>query len=103
MISDIHMTVTADSVIQIRQGAFSTEVDSELVIFDPASGQYFGAGLTGQRVWSMIESPRSVASVCEQLLDEFEVERNVCEEEVLEFLNELKKHELIQVTDPLGT
>lgn len=89
-------TVTLASRIAARQTVFSTSVDDDLILFDPDSGEYYGAGIVGQKIWDLITEECTVETVCGELLEEFDVDRQTCESDVLQFLNELHARGLIQ-------
>lgn len=78
-----------------RTGVFATSVDDELVIFDPDAGSYFSAGPVGKRIWSLISDGANLNDVCEALIQEFEVERSICERDAIEFLDKLAARNLI--------
>jgi hypothetical protein len=46
----------------------------------------------------MIDQPRRVAELCEQLLEEYDVDRATCEQRVCNFLTEMNKEGLIRVS-----
>jgi hypothetical protein len=50
---------------------------------------YYGLNAVAVRIWELLERPRTVAELCTQLCEEFEVDAPTCEAEVLEFVNDL--------------
>jgi len=92
------MSVRLQSSVSARNGVFATTVDDELVLFDPEQGSYFGSGIVGERIWSFLSEERTVSDVCDALMDEFDVERSVCEAEVISFLNALAERTLVKVS-----
>ena len=68
---------------------FSSSVGDDLVIFDHAKGAYYGSGPVGDAVWSLIATEQRIESVCDQLMEQFDVDRATCEAEVIEFLDDL--------------
>lgn len=67
----------------------------ETVLLDLASGIYFGLDPVGSRIWSLIESPRPISEIRDELLKEYEVDETTCENEVLRFLNQAAERGLI--------
>ncbi len=61
----------------------------EAVMMSIAAGRYYGLNAVGVRIWELLESPRDVAEICRQLVEEFEVDQPTCEAEVLRFVDEL--------------
>ncbi|MGY6555538.1 MAG: lasso peptide biosynthesis PqqD family chaperone [Wenzhouxiangella sp.] len=71
-------------------------VDDELVMMSVEHGQYYGLGGVGPRVWELLEEPRKFDELVELILQEFEVEREVCEKDMVEFLEQMEKLGLIE-------
>jgi len=76
-----------------RQGDWlSAKVGDELVMMSAEKGNYIGLSEVGARVWEIIETPSEFDAVCAQLVQEYEVEPDICRAEMKAFLNELVKH-----------
>ena len=96
------MTKTAlslQSVIAQSPELVSTSIESQTALMSIVKGAYYGMDRVGSRVWELIEQPRAVSAVVDQLLTEFAVERPLCEQHVLAFLQTLAAADLLQVTD----
>ncbi|MGF1575990.1 MAG: PqqD family peptide modification chaperone [Cyanophyceae cyanobacterium] len=63
----------------------------------PFLEKYFCTRDVGVTIWQYLRNPVSVGTLCENLLNEFDVTRSACEFEVFEFLNELHKEGLIHI------
>jgi hypothetical protein len=50
---------------------------------------YYGLDVVGARIWELIQEPKPVDEIVRSLLAEFEVEPDICRQEVLSLLNEL--------------
>jgi hypothetical protein len=81
------------------EGLVSSEMDGETVLLSVETGRYYGMDPVGSRIWDLIEQPRRVSGLCEALQEEFEVEREQCERDVLSYLNELYQEGLIEAED----
>jgi len=75
------------------------ELDGKSVILSLKSENYYGINAVGTSIWSAIQSPRTLAEIEARLLNEFEVEEDVCRREVSEFLEKMAKQGLIEVID----
>jgi hypothetical protein len=95
-----HAPLTLDVVIAQGEGQVSTVVDDKAVLMSVDNGKYYNMDDIGTRIWTMIESPISVRAVCDKLVTEYEVERAVCEADVLELLEGLLKNDLVRVVTP---
>jgi hypothetical protein len=81
--------VADDALLQRRADPLTAELDGETVMLDPTKGSYFALGPVGSRVWALLEQPRSIRDLCEQLLDEFDVDPPQCRAEVTAFVTQL--------------
>ncbi|MEN9573672.1 MAG: hypothetical protein RL514_1527 [Verrucomicrobiota bacterium] len=77
----------------------STLIGGETALMSIRTGSYHSLDRVGSRIWELIATPRTVASVVDQLLAEFAVERPLCEAQALAFLQKLSDDELLHVTD----
>lgn len=73
------------------------EMAGEAVILNLASGIYYGLNPVGARVWSLIQEPKSVGRVLETLLEEYDVEPDRCESDLIALLQDLAARELIKI------
>lgn len=71
-------------------------IDDELVMMSIEHGQYYGLGGVGPRVWELIEQPQTMAQLVDTILEEFEVEREVCEKDLTEFLAQMEQLGLVE-------
>lgn len=79
-------------MIERKGDWLSARVGDEIMMMSPEHGKYIGVNEVGARIWELIETPRDVATVCEELQREFEVSPDVCKAEVDSFLAEMEKH-----------
>lgn len=91
--------IELDTTVVATEEQVSSTLDGEEVILDLSSGTYYGLNHVGRRVWLLIQSPRSVRSVCDHMVEEFDVSRERVEKDVLALLNEMRAEDLIQVND----
>ncbi|MGE5493520.1 MAG: lasso peptide biosynthesis PqqD family chaperone [Actinomycetota bacterium] len=87
-----------NNVVKQSSDPISADVDGELVMMSIERGNYYGLSGIGSRIWQLIETPVTVSALCDKLLQEYDVERSVCEVDVLEFLGKLAEQELIEVS-----
>ncbi len=89
--------LNAAAVIAQGEGQVSTVVDGKAVLMSVDNGKYYNLDDIGTQIWALIETPTTVGAVCDQLTDEFEVERATCEADVLDLLKKLLENDLIRV------
>ena len=76
----------------------TTVVDGELIGMSVEQGACYGLNGVGTRIWDLLAEPRSVASLCEQLTSEYDVDPDNCLREVLELVEELRAEGLVNVS-----
>jgi len=86
---------TAEQVITLSTHAVSCELGGETVILDIPSGQYYALSEIGARIWQLLEKPQSLTDVCDQLAQEYNVDRNRCEADVSALISQMASHGLI--------
>lgn len=60
-------------------------------------GSYFGMNAVAKAIWNLLESPHTEQELVEKLLEEFEVDEQTCRREVVEFIDNLQKNNLIDI------
>jgi hypothetical protein len=89
-----------ETLVTRSEEPVAVEVDRTVVMMSVDQGMYFGLEGVGPRVWSLLEQPRSVRQLCEALISEFEVAPDVCRHEVGNFLEDLRRAQLVRFHDP---
>jgi hypothetical protein len=81
-----------------REGDWlAAEVGNELVMMSAAKGNYIGLSQVGAHIWKLIETPRSIESLCDALVAEYEVDPATCRAEVDTFLTTLAELGAVRV------
>jgi hypothetical protein len=88
-----------DTVVTQIEELVSSDLDGETVMMSVKNGKYYGMDAIGSRIWTLIKHPRSVSELCDILLEEFDVDRERCEKDVLVFLNKLAEDNLVKIID----
>lgn len=86
-----------DILVRNDEELLTTEVDGELVGMSVEQGTCYGLNGVGTRIWSLLAEPRSIDSLCEELMHEYEVAGDRCREEVIALLEELRSEGLVTV------
>ncbi len=89
--------ISKSSVIAVVKDQVSCDLAGEAAILDLKSGQYYGLNPVGARIWNLIQEPKSVTEVLHTLLEEYDVESESCERDLLAVLGELETKGLIEV------
>ena len=89
--------ININNVVSRRNDIDTTDLNGEIVMMDLEKGRYFSLNGVGSRIWEIIEKPIEVNKLVESLLEEYDVNRNECEENVLEFLGKLRDANIVFV------
>lgn len=77
----------------------SSDLGQEAVILDLKSGVYYGLNDVGTRIWNLLQEPKTLSEIRDLILEEYEVEPECCEQELLALLYELLDAGLIEVSN----
>jgi hypothetical protein len=86
-----------DTIIQVRSGVLFRQLGDELVALDLESGRYFGLNEVGSRIWDLLQTPRSLGSIQEALLQEYEVPADDLWRDLESLISELVRHGLADI------
>ena len=92
------MEIIPTTVVCALGDHLSSDLGAETVILHMGEGVYFGLDEVGTAIWKLIQEPRQVSEVCDELRVEYEVEEGRCEEAVLQLLREMSEAGLIEAT-----
>ncbi len=91
--------IAESSIVVAAEEQISSDLGGESVILNMKTGVYHGLNEVGARVWDLIEKPKAVKEIKQVLLKEYEVEPDVCTNDLFSLLNNLKTAGLIKVTN----
>ena len=77
----------------------SADLGDEAAILNLKDGVYYGLDPVGARIWKLIQTQRTVREVLDSLLEEYDVEADRCEEDLIAVLLQLAKNDIIEIVD----
>lgn len=85
--------------IQPTQHQSSSVLGKETIVLNYAAGNYYELNEVGGFIWSLLQAGQvlSVQKIKEQLLEEFDVDESVCQQELMLFLGNLFDENLIEI------
>ena len=89
--------LSARSMVVARKDHVSCNLASEAVILDVNAGVYYGLNTLGARIWDLIQQPRTVREVREAILQEFDVDPERCQRDLVMLLSDLATRKLIEI------
>jgi hypothetical protein len=82
-------------VVGCKDGLVEAEVDDEILALSVEQGTCYGMNRVGSRIWHLIAKPIRVRDLCAALLAQYRVDRDICEREVIDLLEELRAEGLL--------
>jgi hypothetical protein len=80
---------TLDTMLRREADILYAPIGSDGVMFNINAGVYHSVNDVGARIWELLETPQTAAQLRDRLLEEFEVEEQVCQAAVLDFVGKL--------------
>jgi hypothetical protein len=90
-------TLKPDMRVRRIDDVLDTDIDGQTVMMDIEQGRYFGLNETGTRIWALLAEPVVIGDLCDQLTDKFDVPREQCERQVIDYLGSLLARGLLRV------
>jgi hypothetical protein len=91
------VTISADSVLVVTDSQTSCELKAETVILDFNKGAYFGLDEVGTLIWRQLQQPQTVSAICDTVVEQYEVDRTICEQDLIRLLEVLHAEGLIEL------
>lgn len=87
--------IVQDTIICQNKDIPSVNLDGEVGMMNINKGAYYCTDEVGTKIWEEIVTPTCANDVVDKLLNEYSIDKEICLEQVLDFLNDLFNHELI--------
>ena len=91
--------LSLDSTVVAAQDQVSADLGGDAAILSMRSGVYYGLDSVGARIWNLIREPIKVIEIRNAILNEYEVEPERCERELLTLLKQLEDEGLLRIVD----
>ena len=89
--------LSKNSTVVRAKDQVSCDLAGEAVILNLKSGVYYGLNPVGAYIWELIQQPRTVDTLLEMVIEQYDVEADRCETDLLTLLAELAVTELIEI------
>jgi hypothetical protein len=89
--------INSKSIIERTIDQVSSVLDDEVVILNTNTGKYFNLNPVGSRVWEIIETPSSIEAIVNQIMDEYSVDRDRCQSDIIQLTGKLLDADLVKV------
>lgn len=91
------VAVDPTSVVSRNEAIVFTDLDDTIVMMDVDEGQYYELDQVGARIWTLLETGRPAADLCDALAAEFDVDPDTCRRDTLEFLQTASSMRIVHV------
>ena len=88
--------ISLNSMIVQTEGNVLSDMDGEKVMLSIKSGNYYNLGKIGGEIWGLLKTPIDINTLVDTLMSIYQVEKAVCQEQVLSFINNLHNEGLIR-------
>ena len=76
---------------------FESRIGDEVVMLDVDSGFYFGLNEVASEIWTMLQHPITEQEIVDALMDNYEVDPQICAAETKAVLEQMLEHKIISV------
>ena len=90
------VSLSLDTVVRRNPAIVFTDLDDAVVMMDADEGVYHELDPIGAHIWTLLETPRSAAELCESLLADYEVTPEDCRRDVLAFLERARELGIVE-------
>jgi hypothetical protein len=90
--------LSLDSIVVASSQQVSCALGDESAILNLKNCVYYGVDPVGASVWNLLQHPQSVEEMLDKLLNEYQVERERCERDLLALLEKMHAEGLIEVS-----
>ena len=91
--------LASHSIVAAAKDQIFCALGEEAVILNLKNGVYYGLDAVGSRIWAHVQEPKTVNEIRDALLNEFDVEGRLLENDLRALLEELAAEGLIEVKD----
>jgi len=97
----MNLPLSANTIVGATSEQVSCAVGDESVILGLKNSVYYGMNPVGSAVWKLLlQKHRSVAELRDAVLEDYDVEKERCERDLLDLLEKMQAEGLIRVVGP---
>lgn len=94
------VTFTDTTFFSIHSNVLSTAIDDEAILMRGNDNALFGVNSVAAEIWQQLNTkPMNLNMIIDYLVDNFEVEQQVCYQDANALIEQLLKEELIYILD----
>jgi hypothetical protein len=90
--------ISLTATVRASADQISCDLAGESVVLSLKNSLYYALDPVGTRIWELLQEPRTVASIRDVILEEYDVEAGRCESDLINLLGDLDAQGLIEVS-----
>ncbi len=87
----------ATKIIKRSNDVIASEMEDELVMMSMENNAYYGLNSVGRKIWELLESEQTFKTLCDQLMDKYDVDIDTCQRDVVVLISKLEESGLVTV------
>jgi hypothetical protein len=91
--------VSRNSTVVATRDQVSSDLKGEVAILDLKAGVYHGLDAVGARIWHLLQESKTADQLRDVLLQEYDVDADRCERDLLALLQRLADEGLVEAED----
>ncbi len=92
-------SLSASSRVIATKETVHCDVEDETVILGLKDGVYYGLNPSGAFIWNLIQESITVTEILDAIMEEYDVEKDTCEHDLMNLLQNLMDKGLIEVEE----
>lgn len=89
-------TISSVTLLQRNPDMVAANLDGDLVMMNEKLGRYYGISGVGARAWELLETPASIDDLVHTICQEYEIDSETCQQDIIRFTQDLMKVDLIE-------
>ena len=93
------MAISLSSIVVRNETNFiANPIGDEIIILNIETGNYLGLNSVGSAIWDYLITPHSVAEIIDILMAEFDIDKETCLNQTLQYLEQIYTLGLLQLS-----
>ena len=73
----------------------ANEIDGEVVMMNIETGLYVSLNNTGKVIWDMLDTPKTIESLINLLVDTYKITHEQCTTDIVPFIEQMMQQEIL--------
>ena len=87
-------------MVEANSDLMMADLEGEAVLLNIQTGRYFGLNDVGTTIWTLIQTPRAIEAILQEMIALYDVPELALRADLLRFLTDMEKRNLIRVVVP---